>query len=63
MVRVSVTIADNGNVEQCGYEVFDTDGWQTLWTTTYAPFDTPTECFESALADARGYVGEQASLF
>jgi hypothetical protein len=63
MLRVHVTMDDHGNVLQCGYDHEDHDGPTSIWTTTYGPFDTPTECFESALADARRYIGVQASLF
>lgn len=61
--RVSVTLDAAGNPLQVGYECWDDSGPLTVVTTTFAPFDTPAECFESALLALRQHIGEQASLF
>lgn len=61
--RVCVDLDRAGNVCGASYETMDADGPTAIWTTSVAPFDTPTEAFESALDELRSHMGVQHSLF
>lgn len=63
MIRVSVELDDQLQPLGCSYEVLGAEGPTSLWCQPVGPFDTPAEAFETALEDARSYIGAQATLF
>jgi hypothetical protein len=61
--RVCIDLDAGGNVAGCSYELHDVDGPVTIWVGTVAPFDTPHEALDSALANHDRWQGTQAALF